>query len=77
MTLTCKGCQDKIEVLKIGLGATVGMIAQESGWHPVITHNGTFLWLCNDTCYPIAHEAAKTIHKLIDDDALYFPALLR
>ncbi len=61
---------------QIPVHGTVGYWIEMSGFHPIMTYLGPFVWLCPD-CYRIIHANAKNIMRIVKDDHIYFPDLLR
>ncbi len=61
---------------RIPASGAVGAEMEMSGFHPIMTHTGNFVWLCPD-CYRIVHADAVNIMRIVKDDHLYFPSLLR
>lgn len=72
-TITCPGCEKKTEAPD---GGSIGALVKATGWHPIMTHTGAFHYLCPG-CYHVVHEYARKIIRVIGDDMLYFPSLLR
>ena len=57
-------------------GITVGNTALKTNFMPVMNYAGEITWLCG-TCYDKAHQLALEIHKIVKDELLYFPNLLK
>lgn len=73
MVLVCT-CSKKSK--EIQQASNVGETAKQTGFVPLITHEGSFVWLCG-TCFDAAHELAIKIQNIVKNRHLYFPGLLK
>lgn len=72
-TLTCPGCGKKATAKETG--GNIGKIHKQTGYEPLSTHRGEFVYLCPD-CYDIVHEHALVIAEIVKNEYVYFPRLL-
>ena len=71
--ITCPGCKTKTESPDTG---SVGAVVIATGYHPIMTHTGNFYYLCPG-CYHVVYELARRILRIVPDESLYFPSLLK
>ncbi len=76
-TISCMKCKWRAEVTS----NNIGHMSTETGFHPMMTHDGKFHWLCR-VCLPAVQEAAVALMTALSDENeplqyLYWGSLLK